>query len=85
MMMCSHGHVWDAILVRQSAIVAAELYVAVIMEMESDCIIYRACKVLFRGQTQIPRFRDTDHKITGGGILWIIKFENNQTRLLISV
>lgn len=40
MMICSHGHVWDATLVRQSAIVAAELYVAVIMEMEGDCIFY---------------------------------------------
>lgn len=32
MIMCSPGHVWEATLVRQSATVAAELYVAVIME-----------------------------------------------------
>ena len=34
---------------RQSAIVAAELYVAVIIEMEGDCIIYLACKVDLEG------------------------------------
>ena len=39
MIMCSHGHVCEETLVRQSAIVAAELYVAVTMEMEGDCMV----------------------------------------------
>ena len=39
MTICSHGHIWDETLVRQSVTVAAELYVAVMMEMEGEGIV----------------------------------------------